>query len=220
MVVDDQLAFISQRHVPQMALLNVRIDEQEGCLHLDVGNESDSVKVPLEPSEKDLEEYEIVRTKLWAHTLDCLALPRDHPSHALLSRLCGKPVRLVMQKEKRAAGQGADDGEHAGIQFNYQDDPAAQARLHDLYPFLIVSEESMRDVNERLGEGEDLDILRFRPSIVVRGLESAWSEDDWTQIKIGGNLIWIVALCKRCMVSRRRDVGVDFCSDPSAGSQH
>src|SRR5690606_31114771 len=59
----------------------------------------------------------------------------------------------------------------------------AEAAFSDGYPLLLISEESLADLNARLPT--PLPMNRFRPNLVVRGAEP-YAEDLWKRIRIGG----------------------------------
>lgn len=77
--------------------------------------------------------------------------------------------------------------------------------LTDGFPILIVSEESLTQLNHRLtAKGKPaISMSRFRPNIVVKGLEKAFGEDEWKIIQIGkgGPILHIVKGCPRCKQS-------------------
>ncbi|MCJ1421966.1 hypothetical protein MMC32_008333, partial [Xylographa parallela] len=54
----------------------------------------------------------------------------------------------------------------------------------DVAPYLVVTEKSLEDVSSRLPEGEDMDITKFRPNIVLAGSENAYDEDFWGGLRI------------------------------------
>lgn len=67
----------------------------------------------------------------------------------------------------------------------------------DLAPFLITTEQSLRNVSARLAEG-DADMYKFRPSIVVDG-EAEFDEDFWTELSVSGAPAFaLTKLCNRC----------------------
>jgi len=68
----------------------------------------------------------------------------------------------------------------------------------DVASYLVVSEKSLQDVSSRLPEGEEMDITKFRPNIVVEGAESAWEEDFWGVIRLGDVEISLRHNCGRC----------------------
>jgi hypothetical protein len=68
----------------------------------------------------------------------------------------------------------------------------------DGYPILLISEESLADLNARLET--PIPMNRFRPNIVFRGCD-AFAEDTWTRIRIGKVEIEVVKPCPRCVVT-------------------
>jgi uncharacterized protein YcbX len=72
----------------------------------------------------------------------------------------------------------------------------------DAYPFLVISEASLCDLNDRLvarGE-ESLPMNRFRPSLVISGC-SAFAEDSWSRLLIGSITFRAGGACSRCIVT-------------------
>jgi hypothetical protein len=67
----------------------------------------------------------------------------------------------------------------------------------DAYPFLLIGQASLDDLNSRLAEPVPMD--RFRPNFVVSGAEP-FAEDGWHGLRIGGNLFYGVKPCARCVL--------------------
>ena len=74
----------------------------------------------------------------------------------------------------------------------------ARVSFADGFPFLLISEESLADLNGRLGRA--LPMNRFRPNLVVSGGE-AFAEDGWDRLEIGGIGLRVVKPCGRCVVT-------------------
>ncbi len=72
----------------------------------------------------------------------------------------------------------------------------------DAYPFLIISEASLADLNDRIQEnhGEPVPMDRFRPNIVVDGCD-AYTEDTWARIRIGDAIFRNGGPCARCIIT-------------------
>jgi hypothetical protein len=68
----------------------------------------------------------------------------------------------------------------------------------DGFPFLVISQESLADLNGRLSQ--PLPMNRFRPNLVVAGGE-AFAEDSWKNIEVGGVRLRMVKPCGRCVVT-------------------
>jgi uncharacterized protein len=73
-----------------------------------------------------------------------------------------------------------------------------QTMYADGYPLLVASSSSLAEVNRWLDE--PVPIERFRPSIVLDGLEAPFIEDDIASVQIGEVFIDLVALSGRCLV--------------------
>src|SRR5689334_12293866 len=81
----------------------------------------------------------------------------------------------------------------------------------DGYPILIISEESLQDLNTRLEM--PLPMNRFRPNLVVKGCEP-YAEDIWNKIKIGDVELAIVKPCARCEVTTIDKVTLEQSKEP------
>lgn len=83
----------------------------------------------------------------------------------------------------------------------YAPEPAYTS-LTDGYPALLVSEESLRDLNNRLhAQGKfGVEMRRFRPNIVVSGVP-AFAEDDWRRVRMGDLPFEVVKPCARCAIT-------------------
>lgn len=75
----------------------------------------------------------------------------------------------------------------------------------DCAPYLVVSETSMKDVSNRLPDGEEMDITKFRPNIIVSGAAEEWEEDYWAELMLGDAKLHCVQNCNRC-----QSINIDF----------
>ncbi|KJY01381.1 MOSC domain-containing protein [Zymoseptoria brevis] len=83
--------------------------------------------------------------------------------------------------------------------------PSPGITFADCAPYLVASETSMDDLQTRL-ESEKMDIIKFRPNIIVSGAEEAWEEDFWSELTIGSNTkIECVHNCGRC-----KSINIDY----------
>jgi uncharacterized protein YcbX len=73
-----------------------------------------------------------------------------------------------------------------------------QVGFADGYPFLLISDASLADLNTRLDK--PLPMARFRPNIVVSGT-IPYEEDTWRKIRIGEVVFDIVKPCARCVIT-------------------
>lgn len=102
----------------------------------------------------------------------------------ILSRRLGRDVRVVRfpRNHRRATGRGGGSTMYA-----------------DGYPLLVASTRSLAEVNSWLDEPVPME--RFRPSIVLDGLDEPFIEDDIASLTIGEVHIDMVKLCGRCVMT-------------------
>lgn len=74
-----------------------------------------------------------------------------------------------------------------------------QVGFADGYPLLLISEESLVDLNSRLER--PLPMNRFRPNVVVRGAGAPYAEDSWADLWIGEVRFSGVKTCARCPIT-------------------
>jgi len=172
--------FLTQRSHPRMALIETTLTPDSLVLS---SPKRGSVAVPLEASAGRR------RVTIWKSTVtadDC-----GDEAAEWLSVFLGSPLRLV-----RIGGA-------------YQRPvlkPAAQAgdvvSFADSCPFLVISEASLADLNDRLvaRHEEPLPMNRFRPNFVVAGC-SPYAEDTWRRFRIGDAVFRCSDPCTRCIVT-------------------
>jgi uncharacterized protein YcbX len=76
--------------------------------------------------------------------------------------------------------------------------PGDVVSFADGYPFLVISEASLSDLNSRLET--PLVMERFRPNIVVSGVP-AYAEDTFRHVRFGEVGFRAVKRCDRCSVT-------------------
>lgn len=183
MVVDAQDRFLTQRTLPRMALLRptlgpatLRLEQPDGT----------GIAVPLasDPAAP------LRRVTVWKSE-GLLAEDAGDEAAAWLGAALATPCRLVRigrafhRPVSKAAAVAGDVVSFA-----------------DAYPFLVLSEASLADLNDRLAErGEDpLPMNRFRPNLVVSGC-APYAEDTWPHFQIGGVRFRAGGPCARCVVT-------------------
>lgn len=184
MVVDAQGEFMSQRQFPKMALITPRIKSDTlelrapGMLRLEI---------PLGLPDPD--DAPALMVRIWDDTVkayDC-----DQTTAVWFSKVLGTDCRLVRfhPHAERHSNQDWTGGVTAPTLFS------------DGYPMLVVSENSLDDLNQKLkADGRDvLPMNRFRPNLVIGGVE-AFEEDYAESIKIGGATLKPIKPCSRCRI--------------------
>ena len=72
------------------------------------------------------------------------------------------------------------------------------AGFQDAYPYLILGEDSLKDINHKINHKE-YTMRTFRPNIVIQSADGKpWAEDNWKgTLKIGDALLASAAPCPR-----------------------
>ncbi|KAL9068466.1 MAG: hypothetical protein Q9157_006504 [Trypethelium eluteriae] len=84
------------------------------------------------------------------------------------------------------------------LPFGWGKDEEEKLSFADCAPFLVVSKTSLRNVSARLPDGEEMDITKFRPNIILEGAEEEWEEDFWGEMSIGDANLKLLHNCGRC----------------------
>ncbi|EMH4162168.1 YcbX family protein [Pluralibacter gergoviae] len=66
----------------------------------------------------------------------------------------------------------------------------------DGFPYLLTTEASLRDLQDRCPAGVQME--QFRPNLVVAGTRP-WEEDSWKVVRIGEVVFDVVKPCSRCI---------------------
>jgi hypothetical protein len=81
--------------------------------------------------------------------------------------------------------------------------------LADAGPLLLTSVTSLRQLNEWMGQSPEYPeqppqpavMARFRPNVVVEGIDKPFAEDGWTRVQIGEVRFRQAERCDRCMMT-------------------
>jgi uncharacterized protein YcbX len=106
-----------------------------------------------------------------------------------LSDALGRPCRLV----------GFAPQVRRFVDQTYAVAPTDAVSFADGYASLIVTEESLTELNTRTSEA--VPMSRFRPNIVVQGAPVAWAEDTWRDLQVGTVSMTAVKKCARCVMT-------------------
>jgi len=178
MLVDEDDRFVTQRVLPKMALIDVAIDTDGLTVSCDGFG---SQLIELEPK------TEVSRPV----TVFSSTVPGEIYGGAVnewFSDVLGKTLRLVRmpQSSRREVSEEFRRRESDIVSFA------------DGFPFLLIGEASLEDLNAQLAE--PVEMKRFRPNFVVKGSE-AYEEDRWKEFRIGANKFFGVKLKGRCVVT-------------------
>jgi hypothetical protein len=177
MVVAQSGVFLSQRTQPRLALVVPSISD--GMLQVDAPG-MPRLQTPLHPRSS-------VATSVTVWDDTCAASWVGERAAEWFSDFLGTPCSLVHMADQivRPANSAFAP-------------PGVRVGFADAFPFLLISEESLADLNRRLAD--PLPMNRFRPNLVVAGCEP-YAEDGWGRIEIGGVRLQVVKPCERCLVT-------------------
>ena len=174
MLVSPEGKFLSQRTMPQMALIKTEIDNGRLTLSME-GKDSHLVAETDDSSEK-------MSVTIWQDDLQVQKIGAECDSW--LSDCLGVDCHLVYIADdvmRQCDLEFAEEGEQTGFA--------------DGFPMLFISEESLAELNEKLDE--IVDMRRFRPNVVIAGCE-AYAEDKLTGFSIADVAMKGVKPCSRC----------------------
>ena len=169
--------FITQREAPKLALLQAAIDPHTLRLHAPT---LAAVQVPRHSGGTPC------RVQIWRDT--CAGFDAGDEAAQALSRWLGRDCRLVRfdPAERRACDPSWTAGHSAATAFA------------DGFPLLLINSASLADLNQRLGR--ELPVDRFRPNIVVDGLEP-YAEDRLAELRVDDIVLRAVKPCDRCRIT-------------------
>jgi uncharacterized protein YcbX len=177
MLVDQNNRFLTQREFAEMALLKVSMIE-DGLLVKHALHPDTQIEIPLIPQSDQTGEFtiwdDIVKGQFVNDKID------QWFSHAMNFK-----CRLVYMPEDS----------HREVSAKYASDKITS--LSDGYPFMMIGQASLDDLNSRLADR--LPINRFRPNMVFSGGQ-AFEEDTMAHIQINGINFFGVKLCARCPI--------------------
>lgn len=180
MLIDENGIAMTQRTYPRMALFRpsiqgdvVRID------HVISGQTTSSTAFSISPKAG-----EGVKARVWDDQVDVCEV--DPEVSGWFADHLGVNCRLVAFPE---ANSRPTNPKYA---------PGAQVSLADAYPFLIIGESSLNDLNHRLPEPVPMN--RFRPNFVFSG-GVPFEEDGWKNLTIGEISFAAVKKSDRCVLT-------------------
>ena len=168
--------FLTQREEPRLALIQTQLTPEAlvltapGCASLPV------------PYAHEGTPTEVV---IWKDR--CAAYDQGEVAADWLTRLLGKPLRLVRFDPRGVRPSGSAAGEATGY-----------AQFSDGYAILVISTASLADLNSRLPQ--PLPMNRFRPNVVVEGLP-AFGEDEVAELATAAVRLQLVKACTRCTIT-------------------
>jgi uncharacterized protein YcbX len=210
MVVNEEGNFLTQRQFPTMSQILPEINSQQR----NAGESTEEVELSTagaitKQTAELAASIEPIRMQLTAPGM---------PAHILQSSPAGTVRKVVVWNDSCEATDEGDEvarwfseylktncrlvrfGEEfvRPVDSKYAKSQNDQVGFADGFPFLLISENSLQDLNEKMSQA--LPMNRFRPNIVVSGCEP-YAEDNWKTLIIGGARLQIVKPCARCVIT-------------------
>ncbi|MEM9980721.1 MAG: MOSC N-terminal beta barrel domain-containing protein, partial [Cyanobacteria bacterium P01_D01_bin.2] len=175
MVTDLQGKFMTQRKHPRMALMRVSVGDH---LCIEAPGQT-ALEIPLDPAHAETIEVEV-----WGDNTQAVSLGAE--AQRWISDFLQVPCQLVYMPDsaERPTAHGK-----LGVE--------KLVSFADAYPFLLISEASLANLNAKLDIPVPMN--RFRPNFVVSGCD-AHAEDSWAQIRIGEIVFDLPKGCDRCSI--------------------
>lgn len=174
LLIDKSGKFMTQRQYPKMALLRPFFDAKLQ-LQLDIPAQG------IHTLAREIFPETSLNTRVWA---DEVLVSACFPSlSAKISIFLNEDCQLVQASTDYI--RQIRDYPHATQTLSFADS----------FPYMLISEESLADLNQRLPEAIKMD--RFRPNIVISG-STPYSEDMWQELKIGSHTFYGGKRCSRC----------------------
>jgi uncharacterized protein YcbX len=183
--------FVTQRVIPKMALISPSFEDNYLCLNFP---EMPTIKIPR--SGKDQAKEPLVsNVGIWGDSVSGVD-EGDAVAKWINDCLKQTTLRLIRMPDNH------DRSIPKAWMHKDLDSTEQLVSYADGFPFLLASEESLKELNARLPSGvSSLPILRFRPNIVIEGLDAGFDEDTWTKIKIGNSTFRVTKKCTRCKMT-------------------
>lgn len=177
MLVDEKNQFLTQRELPKMATIALKLTEK-------------GLSASAENFENLLISYksnddEKIDVRVWQSVCEAIVLEKQ----------CSDWFSEVLKTNCHFVYMSDETERAVNPLFNKDNDIVSFA---DGYPFLIIGENSLNNLNEKLDDS--IPMNRFRPNFVVRD-SAPFAEDNWKKLQIGNTIFRVTKPCARCVVT-------------------
>jgi uncharacterized protein YcbX len=191
MLTDINGTFLTQRVYPVMALFKLSLEGDQLVIRF----KEDTLTIPAVPTSL----LDARQVKIWDDTVTANGVNPIYDQW--FSERMNIEVRLVYFPEENARPVDPTykvNDEHVG--------------LADTYPFLVIGQSSLNDLNTRLETSVPMN--RFRPNLVIVGADP-YAEDTWRDFSIGTARFVGVKPCARCVLTTvNQDTGEKTNNEP------
>lgn len=178
LLVDESGKFITQRTYPQMALISVELREKS----LEFNHKNNNASLLINTGNVSKAKIEVV---IWDDSVPANKVSAE--ADEWFSDMLNLKCRLVYMPDESIRP--------VDKKYAFDNEIVSFA---DAYPFLLIGQLSLDDLNSRLQE--KLPMNRFRPNIVFNGGDP-FDEDRIKSFSVGGVTFYPVKPCARCVVT-------------------
>ena len=191
LLVDENAMFMTQRDFPRLAFLKLSFDEN-GFKVLHTQNNFHTI-IPFESDSK-----ENISVTIWDDVCSAVRVSKELDNW--FSTAINKKCSLVYMP----------DDEKRIVEKKYINDKHIVS-FADAYPFLIIGQSSLDDLNKRLDK--PIPMNRFRTNFVFTG-GKPHEEDNWKDFKIGDLVFEAVKPCARCVITTTNQDTAERSNEP------
>lgn len=178
MLTDPSGVFLTQRTLPLLSQFEIEIKDTNLKVRSRINSNSEfSINL------RENKSGEKVLSQVWDDQVETIEFNPDFSNW--FSRELSLPCRLVYFPEQ---AERITDPDYVPVK--------QHVSLSDGFPFVIIGQESLNDLNKRLTEPVAMN--RFRPNFVFSG-GYPFQEDEFKTIKIGASVFKGVKPCSRCV---------------------
>lgn len=186
MLVDENDCFVTQRELPKMTLIDVALGNDALTASCEGFGSQRIALAPIDAVSRVV--------TIFDSTVDGEFY--DDTVSEWFSDVLGTKLRLVRmpQSSRRSVSE------------RYRIRESDIVSFADGYPFLLIGQASLDDLNECIAEKADegvrvpFPMKRFRPNFVVKGSEP-YDEDRWKEFRIGENTFYGAKPSARCVIT-------------------
>lgn len=175
MVTDERGRFLSQRVLPAMQRVRLRIDGESLVATLE--------GLPPLSLPHLFDDGAAVECEVWEQR--CAGV-RHEAGSAWFTRALARPAQLVCMPDR--SERPVADGFGA---------PGDLVSFADGFPLLVVNQASLDALDAAATVRSD--VRRFRPNLVIGGA-APWAEDDWRALTVGALALRTPKPCARCAI--------------------
>jgi uncharacterized protein len=190
MLIDSTCTAITQRDQPLMTLFKLTLDGSD----LIVNFKGATIRIPVKPKQY----LAPITVDIFDDKIQACEVSPEFSNW--FSKHLGVDCKLMFFPE--------DNPRPVAAEYSLNEDNVS---LADAYPILIIGEESLKDLNNRLSEKVPMN--RFRPNLVFSGGNS-FDEDKWKTFSIGAGEFVAVKPCARCVLTTINQETAEKGSEP------